>query len=1312
LFQKQGTTTAAEVNKLSSAMGYKGEFFVHNQSWLRGMGGAGYVTMDVPSVGIKKGIHLFKETPLAAAAHELGHATGWNKLVSPQSIALRTTLTKLAPKIGFLAGIKEGTNKGTEKEGIGVTLASAVIGGLAGGLTLAEEVRASVRGLDALKKTGLYKKGHGLFLAAAGLTYFSAAASAVAVPFVGYAIGSYGRNSFSGKDDTYNTIEGLSEKGIAAGLRKQNTDFGSGYQGIGLFKDSGEEDVQQEFKWFTRALDKYGVKTGTGHKRILIPKGILNREELEEQLGFVPVSIAIPESGQTTSTSWRHPRLPYHLHEHGNLWTMHKDKHAAATMLWRRRKEEGSGPLGYIGDFFLGLPHVVTEGIPGAFYWLKGKILRGRDLAERVAEETPREYWRSLNRDMNLPNMTQFSGRDDFYNTIQGLNESGIAAILRKQNTDFGSGYQGNEQVHLYRGTKFSSLVHNPPGDRVFGLDPTQKMGERYLEEVRRQSFPDRPSRIGASFWTPRPAAASIFALETPGFIPDPTSSKIPKVYEAEFGGVSRVTRPSEGLFFAKPSLYNEFMNSVAEMSYTDDKTKEALSRKLAERYWQGVPLKEALDPSNLDVETFLHGRVEAEKYWKLHGRTDITKDARWAIKWKYKKDLKSEIAENVLREQKAAWTQTHPIRSFLREEGPRILKKPQTYMLSAAAILSGYFLFSGKDDDYNTIEGLRHGGMAGKTRAENTGFGSGWLRKLVGKIGSGVKSIFSRTNVYKELSPYLQQGSGRVLDVERVAGLARQTKSAEEFGRALGIPENRFVIARTQQQSEAVDKYIRQAAAGRAGVSAADVEGATRLSAGTVGAGEQASIFVKQQALEEQAKNFFLQREFKRAGITKRGTAKQIDRAQKKAERVFQESKEDLLKVSLYHEYLEVAALKASGRSAQYKIASHWSLSPVIGEAGLLQSLGQKDLAEFAMSLRTTVQERRAFAVGARMFRGNNRSVVDISGMDERGYKALLRHLGTPFGSKYDTFRSLAKAMGETFEQLISRKGVIQGLKSGRVVERLGQGSYGRAELMETTLFGKKVQYVRKTVTGTEESLIKGMRQRNPDADIDDIIDLVREGIAVRPGRNPIVSSFGVPANQGLDLTKEADFLRKLQKGEFYPSVYHATEKEMFLEFMPGKPLTGSQALQPKVKEATGRLISELAEANVVNRDLRPGNLLLDSTGRLSGIDLGLAKNAIQPYSAQVQASAKAYAKEVTASLEREQARLPARQKTPSTVGAVQPNVSARQHLASQRLEQNQRDIWYNAHNGASGHSTARAMRNATATNPTITRTSLIKGT
>lgn len=67
--------------------------------------------------------------------------------------------------------------------------------------------------------------------------------------------------------------------------------------------------------------------------------------------------------------------------------------------------------------------------------------------------------------------------------------------------------------------------------------------------------------------------------------------------------------------------------------------------------------------------------------------------------------------------------------------------------LMVGGAILAGGWLFSGKDDEYNTIQGLRHQGFAGESRRRVTDFGSGWnaLRGLVRANETFTEMIRSR---------------------------------------------------------------------------------------------------------------------------------------------------------------------------------------------------------------------------------------------------------------------------------------------------------------------------------------------------------------------------------------------------------------------------------------------------------------------------------------------------------------------------------------------------------------------------------------
>lgn len=176
-----------------------------------------------------------------------------------------------------------------------------------------------------------------------------------------------------------------------------------------------QKKLSSRFDYFTYALEKYGQETGTGHKRIVIPKSIISEQDLEEGLGFQEVLIGIPEAGQTRFTSWRHMDNLFHLHEHKDVWTMHKDEHASYTMIldkWRREQDRQRNERKAEGkeDFFSfrrdiyeptknlisGIPHVITEGVPGLYYYLKGQAAGIEDLAVRVASELPSEFKQQL----------------------------------------------------------------------------------------------------------------------------------------------------------------------------------------------------------------------------------------------------------------------------------------------------------------------------------------------------------------------------------------------------------------------------------------------------------------------------------------------------------------------------------------------------------------------------------------------------------------------------------------------------------------------------------------------------------------------------------------------------------------------------------------------------------------------------------------------------------------------------------------------------------------------------------------------------
>jgi hypothetical protein len=133
-------------------------------------------------------------------------------------------------------------------------------------------------------------------------------------------------------------------------------------------------------------------------KRVAFSKGKLDEADLLN-LGFEPVTIAIPEKGQQRFTSFRHPASNYHIHDHGGDWVMHEDAHAALPMRRRLKKLTKGGktvltPEGIpfkvkkqsssVQDFLGGMSHIFQEGVPGGINYIGNQFKSGPNMLEGV----------------------------------------------------------------------------------------------------------------------------------------------------------------------------------------------------------------------------------------------------------------------------------------------------------------------------------------------------------------------------------------------------------------------------------------------------------------------------------------------------------------------------------------------------------------------------------------------------------------------------------------------------------------------------------------------------------------------------------------------------------------------------------------------------------------------------------------------------------------------------------------------------------------------------------------------------------------
>jgi len=174
--------------------------------------------------------------------------------------------------------------------------------------------------------------------------------------------------------------------------------------------------ARRRFGKIHRALKQYGVDTGAQMKRIAVPKAALSLKDIKN-LGFVPVVVAVPEVGQKRLQSFRHPITNHHVHDHGDTWVIHEDKHPSTTMLYKKKELERESKLkdyrapyvrhvkkkdvrvgSALNATVKGMPHLIGEGVPGLYNWSKASVLKLPTMKERVLAQTPKNIQRRFKR--------------------------------------------------------------------------------------------------------------------------------------------------------------------------------------------------------------------------------------------------------------------------------------------------------------------------------------------------------------------------------------------------------------------------------------------------------------------------------------------------------------------------------------------------------------------------------------------------------------------------------------------------------------------------------------------------------------------------------------------------------------------------------------------------------------------------------------------------------------------------------------------------------------------------------------------------
>lgn len=700
------------------------------------------------------------------------------------------------------------------------------------------------------------------------------------------------------------------------------TNFSLALQNPDLLTTSDVDTPAERFEYFRRALKKYGEALGTGHKRIAIPKSLLSEEELTDTLGFVPVDVAIPEAGQTDWASYRNPYSTYHLHEHGAFWTMHQDEYTASTMMSYRyvqeQKKKGKEPslVKRAELFFRGLPHVITEGIPGAYYYIRGQITGAEDMLERLRAETSSKYW-------------------DFLNTMQQKVE----------------GEQG----------VLSSLL----------------------------------------------------------------------------GG--------------------------------------SLKRRLATTVWSS--------------------------------------------------------------------------------------------------------LFSAKDDAYNTIEGMRHGGMAGDMRPYNTDFGSGLTTEMFGSVKafiqaskqsvrSAIKKKIDPMLVVKEAEEIARLGPSAKVVIENIGGTAKLKGTIDWSEEGM-----RQFLAKRKVSEEYINIFkVHEASENIYGLKAI----------------EKARPQAKREVLEE-------------LGAVSENLATYKAVAKAATDPPFGSHKSPGVIVD------EVLMAMKEGEQAfqalkRYRFAELARVEKEYGPGLLGRLFGKKLTVEQQQVQKYVSRTRKIYATMEKnylpRFSADHGAYNTIEGMSHKGMAGQMRPVNTDMGSRSDPLRAIARGMGISFENLLKKPEWKEALASAKFVKGLGRGSFGEAALYKTTIGGKDIRLVKKTIHEQAEENLEYLAQRYSKS----------SGKSLAETRETYRKS--------LNLEQEASFYRELGETPSVPSAYDASQKELWMEYMPGSELMEitqrqrSFTLPPKAKAELYETVDIMKQRGIFNPDIHERNIKYsEETGRVSLLDFGQAE-------------------------------------------------------------------------------------------------------
>jgi len=327
------------------------------------------------------------------------------------------------------------------------------------------------------------------------------------------------------------------------------------------------------------------------------------------------------------------------------------------------------------------------------------------------------EVNRSYNR-FSLGN--RFSGFDDAYNTIEGLLHGGMAGTLRKK-YKFGSGYQGQKDNDITVGGVLS------------GINTAFLIGAAGLTGYDR--FGWKGALGGAA------AAVGIWA-GTEALKYEQPQSFFQTVWNGSIEGIKTSASAS---MLASSFMRGSFLNR----KFLDPR----LMKKFNPKNIPEIGVEDILEVQaeilkskglNVDVKAYVAGGSMGAALRDMRQRIEGKVPGRLgkALGMAFESQTGSPAMLDLVI--KHGNIQSVPMRDFFLGNIKDIGMGAGAGALLSLPFSALSYSFSGRDDAYNTIEGLRHGGMAEKERKKNTPFGSGYdvVRGIAQDLGQSYGSV------------------------------------------------------------------------------------------------------------------------------------------------------------------------------------------------------------------------------------------------------------------------------------------------------------------------------------------------------------------------------------------------------------------------------------------------------------------------------------------------------------------------------------------------------------------------------------------